>query len=580
MWNRYLVLGSVLFLCGTSHAQVGGRVVELGTDTPLPYSTVAIKGTGLGTMANEEGVFRIAADIRSDTLLFSYVGYRSAMIPAAQCASTSVIRLERLAVQLDQVEVFNDDQSLFDLFHAASKKLARSSKQEARVLLEVNSDVDGHPVEVIGAYYNGSFEGPALKELRLKNGRIGLAPVEGRYFVNLSTTRAFAMLDIREGSMHHPGTPFSLGRRQLRRAFDLKIVGMHNNGTSIYHIAFAPRAGHDGFAGELWVDGEARRIDRITLHCKACATHPFRPLFEGPTIATVDLDLAIHFQQHAGEDLLDHMEMNYDLLYLLEDGSSRAVSTRAVLHPFNRERLFFEPILDYPPDQPDHRQITFLPYDSVFWDQNQGLVRTEAQEEALKYFAKHGILLGHDNLSVFDGGGRFFEDNYILWSATARIGRSALVMEEPGPVQHPATLTRDAIEARSTKVDLRVQLFLDATDTPAGLRCRSVALLDVFNSRYALPPEPWTNAFLNIRFDLCELERRRLNEKLQAAALTEERIRALHKEALASMKTLTERYERETGMGRDQVALQRWNRLVLDELGIDNLALFPLEKTP
>ncbi len=79
----------ILLFCGSLHAQTNkdsldviqfsGVVVtsdEFGEMLPLPYTTVAIKGTDRGTYAEIDGFFSIAAHI-GDTLVFSRIGFET-----------------------------------------------------------------------------------------------------------------------------------------------------------------------------------------------------------------------------------------------------------------------------------------------------------------------------------------------------------------------------------------------------------------------------------------------------------------------------------------------------------------------
>lgn len=59
--------------------QFSGIVVTedaYGEMTPLPYTTIAVKGTSRGTSAEIDGFFSIAA-LRGDTLVFSRLGYQT-----------------------------------------------------------------------------------------------------------------------------------------------------------------------------------------------------------------------------------------------------------------------------------------------------------------------------------------------------------------------------------------------------------------------------------------------------------------------------------------------------------------------
>ena len=561
-----VMLGSPLW------AQRSGTVLNADDGSPLPYCAVGIAGTYRGTITNAEGVYRIDA-VPDDTLLFSYVGFERLQVPVAQLPSDGIVRLTPLAQELGEVEVFAEDDALYDLLLAAARQLRRDGRQEARVLFELFSQVDSLPTEVIEAHYNGTFDGPAVLDLGLKNGRIGIAPVDGRYFVSLNTTKAFAKLDVRERDPLFPASPFALRNRALKRAFALRMMAVLRGDERRFRVGFEAREA-GGFSGGPWCDSTGTRIDRIRLSCTDCRPQPFRPLFAGPVIEGVDLTLELDFQQADDRNLLDLATMDYTLLYRLEDGRKRRVSTEAVMHAYDRGNPWFLPLFDMPADQPDYRQITFLPYEPDFWVKDPGLVATARRDSALAFLARHGTLIGHAVKGVLARGGRFFQDNYIVWNDTSRL-RIAEHLRQRDTTDRDA-LAKDATVPRLLQVDLQAQLFLDANEQEdGGYAVRTATVLDVFRTRYDLEPGPATDAFLNIWFDLCELERRKLQREVEVPGLSADQVRTLHAQRMADLEQLTRRYCRETDLGDDRAALQRWNDRVKDALGTDNLALFP-----
>lgn len=122
-------------------------------------------------------------------------------------------------------------------------------------------------------------------------------------------------------------------------------------------------------------------------------------------------------------------------------------------------------------------------------------------------------------------------------------------------------------------VDLSFQLYLDIDTTGGGPFYRSVAVFDPYRSIHAPKGLPWTSAFLNIAFDLVEMERRRLGEELRSPGLTIEQVRTLqHKHEARARDTITT-YLRRTRKGFDIALLHDWNDQVKKALGIDNLAV-------
>ncbi|MBK6777291.1 MAG: hypothetical protein IPG74_16120 [Flavobacteriales bacterium] len=146
----------------------------------------------------------------------------------------------------------------------------------------------------------------------------------------------------------------------------------------------------------------------------------------------------------------------------------------------------------------------------------------------------------------------------------------------PAEVARPASFRSQGAAAPITQVNLEAQLYLDMDTTNGGLRIFTATALDGFRSYYRLPEEVHTDAFINIFFDLCEMERRKMAARLSEPGLTAPRALAIHAQAVAEMQRTTQQYMKEVKLGADRAALQRWNTVVKEALGIDNMALFGL----
>ena len=56
---------------------VSGRILEKGTNNALPFVSIGFKGTKTGTTSDFEGNFTIKSTSTSDSLIFSYIGYKT-----------------------------------------------------------------------------------------------------------------------------------------------------------------------------------------------------------------------------------------------------------------------------------------------------------------------------------------------------------------------------------------------------------------------------------------------------------------------------------------------------------------------
>jgi hypothetical protein len=488
----------------------------------------------------------------------------------ADIAREPMLRLQPTGIELRPLEVTRNDR-LYRLMAESGKHMRQHEPYHSKLYFELQTRTKGQAVEVVEAYYNASFDGPRIEALDLKNGRIGIAPVNGHFFVNLNTTKAIARLDVAHDNGYFPGTPFQGSAKVVRRHFDLTLEGLQPGVAPLYRIRFAPRM-DDGtrFSGTAWLDTATLRPQRIELACTDCTVHPFIPLWKGPKLDSVQLHFTQDFVLHDGRPELDVVTLDYTLRYHHERRDDVIRST-GVMHAFDRGGAFILPLFDYDAAQDDYRKITFLPYDSAFWADASGLVRTDQQRRDLDFFAMHGTLLGHGrNLPLH---GRFFESNYAYWAADKRIGikHSFAQRAYDGQPQR----TRQAGATESSLVNLNAQLFLAMDTMGDSLRTFTATVFDGFKSYWLAPEEPTTNCVINLFFDLCEIERRKLAAQL-VGVRDVNAVRRLHAAATKAMEHTTWRFRQDVDLGHNIKVLAQWNTVVKDTLHIDNMALFGL----
>lgn len=75
MKRLYAVLAIFTFLGTQAQNKITGSVSDAATKEALPFVNVSIKGKNQGTVSNEEGKFAIMVNSKSDSLVFSFIGY-------------------------------------------------------------------------------------------------------------------------------------------------------------------------------------------------------------------------------------------------------------------------------------------------------------------------------------------------------------------------------------------------------------------------------------------------------------------------------------------------------------------------
>lgn len=87
--------------------RVSGRVIEDDEKTPVPYASVIVEGTYIGTMTNHEGNFdlTIPALLRDNNIIISSLGFRQKLLSLKSLGKVPVIRLESASVRLREILV-------------------------------------------------------------------------------------------------------------------------------------------------------------------------------------------------------------------------------------------------------------------------------------------------------------------------------------------------------------------------------------------------------------------------------------------------------------------------------------------
>jgi hypothetical protein len=99
-----LLKASILF---SQSRTIEGIVIDSKTKEPLPFASVGIENTLVGTATNSEGnfIFTIPANMSDSVLICSYMGYKSLSVQLNRIGNKIEIKLEQDTFTLDEVEV-------------------------------------------------------------------------------------------------------------------------------------------------------------------------------------------------------------------------------------------------------------------------------------------------------------------------------------------------------------------------------------------------------------------------------------------------------------------------------------------
>ena len=101
----YLILLLPLFVNGQK--SITGRVVDKKTRTELSYATIQLQHSSRGTVSDDKGRFRLVVpeNVKSDTVIVSFIGYRNEKISISKAEKDVTIFLTPIAFNISEFTV-------------------------------------------------------------------------------------------------------------------------------------------------------------------------------------------------------------------------------------------------------------------------------------------------------------------------------------------------------------------------------------------------------------------------------------------------------------------------------------------
>jgi hypothetical protein len=165
------------------------------------------------------------------------------------------------------------------------------------------------------------------------------------------------------------------------------------------------------------------------------------------------------------------------------------------------------------------------------------------------------------------------EQSYLIWS-TERIKNLKFTIAPPCNID-PAILDDiDSPVRIDEKCDASVKIFLDVNSFQDKFYFNTLTVLDPYESFYNYPINNRILCFINIYFDLMEIERRTLVSEIEKSDKSSETLKKLYKLSTSRIQELNQRYFKDRTYGKNEKEMKIWNDRVVKQLGINNIELF------
>lgn len=547
-----------------------GQVIDDSNGDPLPYVNIIQISSKRGTITNSDGFFRFEIVKNKDSLQFSFIGYQTLVFLPGEI-NTQVIRLKPEVNLLNMVTIHSSTDFLNIMIQKA-RKTETNTRKTAKTYFSLSSHIEGQRVEMLEGYYNGKFKGHDVEEMKLKNGRIALTEKDNRLFISSETSVVLCLYTGFEKDEFFPRNPLEMSRRKIDKYYNLTLDERYLDpeGRIIYVIGCHPKIDQKtAFESKFWIDSASSQIIRLKFDIKDAQIHPFVTLAQRSTLEKVDLSIRKNFKNIDGETFLKTMDFDYHLTYLSRDNKYFEVKSEAVLYAYNFENLFNLPLFEFTRGTyEDYRNINASPYNDDFWRLSKEFTLNDDPTKK-KLFIDGSANITNRSLfssnSILKPG--FFEHPYVFWSEKrVAFKPDELVKKKNKHKTLPAYLYH-----------LGVQIYLDYNYFGDSIYYTVATVFDPYKTYSFLPETQVTAAFINIYFDLMEIEKRKMEQRLKPVGIKEEDILQIYEECKLACKSRSDAYFKEVRRGTNLPALKEWSNRVKEELGIDNYHLYQLD---
>jgi hypothetical protein len=550
----------------------------------IPY--ISIKNTSLkqATVSNDEGYFQLPVSDENDSIVIASFEYETLRFKVGNLNKFFLIYLEPKTKKLDAVTVRPQNQDPLIKLLLAVKNTPQTTAQTAKSYFYLRTYQDTTQIELIEGYYNLRYKGYDITDINLKAGRLGLTPVNDRYFSSHNSVKAIVEMKLMQESDLFMFTPLTIHRKKIGEQFHLQLQDRFadENGDSIAVISYSPKfEDSQNFSGTIWLNETKLTAKKIVMECENCKTHPFRPIFPvTDSIANINLRITKTFQDQRGKGTFEHVDLVYSLDYFSRKNTDHArnysISSNAVLYVYDTKHSFVLPYFEINTDVSDYIKINAFTYNPFFWNNQNEFAMNQQEMENQRYYSSPTTITNSDFFKTFNNDTLpnsnlikkkgISESQFVHWSPDRIVWRNLM----------PDSLSAKGNSAIiANRYNLEVQFFFDWNQYNDSVNVLTDVVFDPYKSYYHLPIDAVTNCFINMYFDLCEIQRRALQQRFNQ--LNKPSVSAyfdcFYAFQLGAEKE-RQRFLLEVDRGTNARNMLKWNQYIYEKLNINNMRIF------
>lgn len=573
---RFLLFFLLPFNFVFGQSALTGKVIDEENSEPLIYCHLQLNNSSQGALTNENGEFVIRKYSLEDTLVISYLSYQTKKIAIKYLKEDGIISLSRSSNLLDEIAIVADDDYLFDILIKTKKQHKKSNSFRSKAYLNSTTSYDNKPIEIVEGYYNLESKKNRIV-LKIKNGRVLLAPYDGsNFFLSQSMTELITDYSLVKSKKNMPRQPLQLSKSKMKQLYKLERSFQNEKEMA---ISFYPIENNtEFFSGEIWINKESYAILKIELESKATNLTPLKSIFVDMSfIRDIRYQITYEFNTQNKNQYLDYVNFNYDLNFENPEMSIYNFQTKGILKTYDIGGDYHLPYLDYIDGMNDYQLIAKIPYIAEFWKEDHGLTKTTRQKNNIDKILDTGYSLsGVNALTVNKNKPYFFEYSNVFWSRIDRVKFNQKKRQGEFNLKNIHDIKLNSTKFRSDKINLTFQLFLDVTNLRDTTLVKTKTLLDAYESYNFLERSTYVDAYINMCFDVAEIQRRELHNDVLKSDFVRDNIDVLHTKHVKEMENQLRELQNDCALGSNMNGMIKWNDHIIAKLDIDNIKIFSL----
>ena len=367
---------------------IEGQVVDAETGEPLPFASITTVPTRrLSTITNAEGSYRIAV-AAGEQLRFSFAGYQSVILsPSAKCRR---VKLQPATMMIHEVSV--KALPLQEIRKETVRRQKKYRKKTSDYFYRQTAFVDSACYEYVEAFLSG-HSAVALNDLKLKSGRYaGIRPDTTmhqvlHFYRNFYT---FSQIELASNKSQLSAAEDIMPLyEKASRFYDIDYDLLSDSAGTTYVVRFQPK----DFVKDNTILDCTLYVDSATRHILRCdgSGRNFRILQQYPKqlkrkdeVLPVVFNFSINMTEENG--FTEVQSVYVDTYHHVDSALVRTKSTlfNVGLHKGKKGKdLRFNDDL--------HTRIDNQDYNRDFWQQNEIVRRTHAEEAVLELFERRDL---------------------------------------------------------------------------------------------------------------------------------------------------------------------------------------------